>query len=111
ISALRYDYHYEYKKLYHHQPNELTDDFFIRVYISFDDIKWVPKEKFEWVEEWHAQEKRKYLIGALPFSELRNSSWWKENNVSLIVTPDPIIEDMDVRKLKKKSLELAGVVF
>lgn len=111
ISALRYDYHYEYKKLYHHQPNELTDDFFIRVYISFDDIKWVPKEKFEWVEEWHAQEKRKYLIGTLPFSELKNSSWWKENNVSLIVTPDPIIEDMDVRKLKKKSLELAGIVF
>ncbi len=27
ISALRYQYRYEYKKLYHHKPNELTHDF------------------------------------------------------------------------------------
>ena len=110
ISALRYDYHYEYKKLYHHPPHNLTDDFYVKVYLSFDDLKYIPKEKFEGIEEWHAQEKRKYLVGILPFSELKNESWWKENNTSLILTPDPIIEDIEVRKLKKKSLELAGVV-
>ncbi len=27
LSALRYQYKYEYKKLYHHKPNELTNDF------------------------------------------------------------------------------------
>jgi len=110
ISALRYDYHYEYKKLYHHPPHQLTDDFYIKVYLSFDDLKYIPKEKFEGIEEWHAQEKRKYLVGILPFSELKNETWWKENNTSLILAPDPIIEDIEVRKLKKKSLELAGVV-
>ena len=110
ISALRYDYHYEYKKLYHHPPHNLTDDFYIKVYLSFDDLKYIPKEKFEGIEEWHAQEKRKYLVGVLPFSELKNETWWKENNTSLILAPDPIIEDIEVRKLKKKSLELAGVV-
>jgi len=110
ISALRYDYHYEYKKLYHHPPHSLTNDFYVKVYLSFDDLKYIPKEKFEGIEEWHAQEKRKYLVGLLPFSELKNETWWKENNTSLILTPDPIIEDIEVRKLKKKSLELAGVV-
>jgi len=110
ISALRYDYHYEYKKLYHHPPHQLTDDFYIKVYLSFDDLKYIPKEKFEGIEEWHAQEKRKYLVGILPFSELKNETWWKENNTSLILAPEPIIEDIEVRKLKKKSLELAGVV-
>ncbi|MGZ5247124.1 MAG: homoserine dehydrogenase [Flavitalea sp.] len=109
ISALRYQYRYEYKKLYHHVPSELTDDFFIRAYLSFDDIKFIPKEKFEWIEEWHANEDRKYLVGVLAFGELRDGSWWKENNTSLILTPDPIIEDVEIRKLKKKSLELAGV--
>ncbi|MBL7750999.1 MAG: homoserine dehydrogenase [Chitinophagaceae bacterium] len=109
ISALRYDYHYEYKKLYQ-QPNKLTDDFYLHVYVSFEDIKYIPKEKFEQIEEWHSQEQRKYLVGILPFSELRNSTWWKENNTSLILTPDPIVEDMEVRKLKRKSLELAGLV-
>ncbi len=110
ISALRYQYRYEYKKLYHHTPLELTDDFYVRVYLSFDDWKFIPRDHLEWIEEWHANEDRKYLVGVVAFKELRDHSWWKENNTSLILTPDPIIEDVEIRKLKKKSLELAGVV-
>ena len=53
ISALRYDYKYEYKKLYHHKPNQLTNDFYVRAYISFDEWNFIPREKFEWIEEWH----------------------------------------------------------
>ncbi|HVM90008.1 MAG TPA: homoserine dehydrogenase [Puia sp.] len=110
ISALRYQYRYEYKKLYHHKPNELTNDFYIKAYVSFDDWKFIPREKFEWIEEWHAGSARKYLVGGIHFNELKESRWWKENNTSLILLPDAIIEDMEIRKLKKKSLELAGIV-
>ncbi len=109
ISALRYGYKYEYKKLYHHQPHQLSQDIFLRVYISFDDIALVPKEEFEWIEEWHANEDRKYLVGVIAFTRLKNSNWWKENNNSLILTPDPVIEETETRKLKKRSLELAGI--
>ena len=110
LSALRYQYKYEYKKLYHHQPHELTGDFFIRVYVSFDDWKYIPRDRFEWIEEWHAETDRKYLIGVIHFREIQQHSWWKENNTSLVLTPEPIIEDVEIRKLKKKSLELAGIV-
>lgn len=110
LSALRYDYKYEYKKLYHHQPNSLTNDFFLRVYVSFTDWKYIPREKFEWIEEWHAREERKYLVGVLAVQELLENDWWKTNNTSLILTPDPIVEDIAIQQLKKKSLELAGVV-
>jgi homoserine dehydrogenase len=110
ISALRYQYKYEYKKLYHHKPHELSQDVFLRVYVSFDDLQLIPRERFEWLEEWHAQEERKYLVGVISFSELKDNNWWKENNVSLILTPDPVIEDVELRKLKKKSLELAGII-
>jgi homoserine dehydrogenase len=41
---------------------------------------------------------------------LVQKNWWRENNCSLILTPDPIIDDMEIRKLKKKSLELAGII-
>lgn len=108
LSALRYGYKYEYKKLYHHRPHELTSDFYVRVYLSFNNWKYIPKDKFEWIEEWHADEERKYLIGVLPFIELKNESWWKQNGTSLILTPDPVIEEIDTRKLKMRSLELAG---
>jgi len=110
ISALSYDYKYEYKKFYRKEPHELGNDFFLRVYVSFEDWKNIPREKFEWIEEWHSQEERKYLIGAISFQELKNNNWWQQNNTSLILSPDPIIEDVEIRKLKKKSLELAGIV-
>jgi len=110
LSALRYEYKYEYKKLYHHTPHELTDDFYVRVYLSFDDLKYIPKEKFQSIEEWHADNDRKYLVGVIHFRDIKDHSWWREHGTSLVLTPDPIIEDMDVRKLKKKSLELAGLI-
>ena len=110
ISALRYNYRYEYKKLYHHKPHELTKEFYVKVYLSFDDWKYVPREKFEWIEEWHADAERKYLIGVLPIQELINNTWWKENQTSLILTADPIIDNLDIIHLKKRSLELAGVI-
>src|SRR3984885_9589945 len=110
LSALRYQYKYEYKKLYHHKPHELTDDFYVRAYVSFDDWKYIPRDRFEWIEEWHAETDRKYLIGVIHFREIKQASWWKENNTSLILTPEPVIEDVEIRKLKKKSLELAGIV-
>src|ERR1035437_191119 len=109
ISALRYDYRYEYKKLSHHTPHELTHDFFVKFYISFDDWKDIPKDAFESILEWHSDQERKYLIGIIHFAKLMENNWWKENNVSFILTPDPIIESMDVRDLKKRSLELAGI--
>ena len=110
ISALRYDYRYEYKKLSHHTPHELTHDFFVKFYISFDDWKDIPKDDFESILEWHSDQERKYLIGIIHFAKLMENNWWKENNVSFILTPDPIIESMDVRDLKKRSLELAGIL-
>jgi homoserine dehydrogenase len=109
LSALRYQYRYEYKKLYHHKTHELTRDFFVKAYISFDDWSYIPKERFEWIEEWHAESDRKYLVGVLPFEEIYQNNWWRENNTSLILSPEPIIEDVEIRKLKKKSLELAGI--
>lgn len=110
ISALSYDYKYEYKKLYYHKPNQLTNDFYVRFYISFDDWQFIPREKFEWIEEWHAEEGRKYLIAVIHFDHLAKDDWWKKNNTSIVLTPDSIIEDMELRKVKKRSLELAGVM-
>lgn len=110
ISALRYQYKYEYKKLYHHTPHQLSNEIFLRVYVSFDDLNLVPKDRFEWIEEWHAQEERKYLVGVIAFAELLNNNWWKENNTSLILAADPVIEETTTRALKKKSLELAGLL-
>lgn len=110
LSALRYGYKYEYKKLYHHEPNQLKDDIFLRVYVSFGNIANIHKEDFEWIEQWHAQEDRNYLSGVIALKKLKETTWWKENGTSLILEPDPVIENVEERKLRKKSLELAGLL-
>jgi len=109
VSALRYGYRYEYRKWLHHIPHVLTNDFYLRVYISFTDWDFIPREKFAWIEEWHAAAKRKYLVGVLHFSVLSEESWWKAHGTSLILQPDAIIEEIETRNIKQRSLELAGV--
>ncbi len=91
-------------------PGELTYDFYVKVYLSFEDLENIPHEQFEWIEEWHANEERKYIVAVINFNLLKDNTWWKQNNNSLILLPEPIMEDVEIKKLKKKSLELAGIV-
>ncbi|BAV08809.1 homoserine dehydrogenase [Filimonas lacunae] len=109
ISALRYDYKYEYKKKYYHTPGELTHDFYVRTYVSFDKLQDVNKEDFEWIEEWHGGQERNYLVGVIHFEKLVANKWWKASGISLILSPDPVIESIELRNIKKRSLELAGI--
>lgn len=110
IAALRYDYRYEYKKKYYHKPSELSNDFYLKVYVSFDDVKKLRKEDFEWIEEWHSGQERSYLAGVIHFDKLAQHDWWKQHGVSLIVLPEAIIENVELRSVKKRSLELAGIL-
>lgn len=109
ISALSYDYRYEYKKLRYHKPSPFTNDFYLKVYISFPDVRAVDKEKFEWIEEFYNGLEGCFLIGVIHFNELVTSDWWKQEGISLIAMPDAIIEDIELRSLKKRSLDLAGI--
>lgn len=109
ISALRYGYRYEYKKLHQHSPAELSDDFHMRVYTSFTDLENIPKEEFASIEEWHSGNERSYLIGTIPYSSLLHKDWWKTNKTSLILMPINIVENTELAELKKMSLSLAGL--
>jgi homoserine dehydrogenase len=92
LSALRYDYRYEYKKLRHQQPSVLSHDFFLKVYVSFDKLFHVPQETFEEIIEWSSTEKRCHVVGVIHVSKLLGSTWWKNNNASLIALPDAVVE-------------------
>lgn len=100
ISALRYDYKYEYKKLYHHEPSQLSGDFYLRVYISTEDWAQLPKQELEWIEEWHSRQDRSYLGGVIHYSKLKEQDWWKQAGVSLILAPEAIIEPQELEKLR-----------
>ena len=106
LSALRYGYKYEYKKRYHQQPAILSNDFFLRVYVSFDSLFQVPHEIFERIEEWTSSEKRCTVTGILHFSKLLDGHWWKRPGTSIILYPDAIQEEV-AEKPEVAELEFA----
>lgn len=109
ISALRYHYKYEYKKIEQQANTSLTTNFYLKVFVSTDGTGVINKEAFEWIEESHSEFKSGWLIGVIHADKLSNSQWWKQPGISLILCPDAIITDMDYREISKRSLQLAGV--
>jgi len=109
IAALRYGYKYEYKKKNQHLPAVLSNDFNLRVYVSFNELKDIPKEDFSSIEEWHSGNERSYLIGTIPYNLIIGKDWWKSNGTSMILMPDSIVQDKELQELKKMSLSLAGI--
>ena len=110
ISALRYNYQYEYRKLGVSNKVQLAVDFYLKVYVSFSSWEHVNKWDFESVEEHHSTPERQYLIGTITLKALKNSSWFYNEDVSLVILPDGIIEKeaQTLKTLKKLSLQLAG---
>ncbi|HEX2683202.1 MAG TPA: homoserine dehydrogenase, partial [Ferruginibacter sp.] len=110
ISALGYDYRYEYKKIYHEAGTQLDQDFYLKVFISTDNLDKIKRDDLEWIEELHNEFKSNWIIAVIYARKLFASTWWKENGVSLVCCPDAIIENIAYKKISKRSLELAGVV-
>ena len=105
-----YNYKYEYKKIYHKTDTVLSNDFYLKVFVSTDDLNKINKDDFEWIEEWHNEFKHSWLIAVIHAEKLFTADWWKQGGVSLTLCPDAIIEDVEYKKISKRSLELAGVV-
>ncbi|MDO9375411.1 MAG: homoserine dehydrogenase [Bacteroidota bacterium] len=110
ISALRYNYKYEYRKINAQSGIALTNDFYLKVFISVDHINKINNSDFEWIEEWHNEFNSSWLIGVIHAEKLAKDNWWKQPGVSLILCPDAIVEDIEYRNISRRSLELAGIV-
>jgi len=98
ISALRYNYKYEYKKIYHQTDTTLTNDFYLKVFISVDDLSKINKEHFEWIEDLHNGLQYSWMVGSIHAEKLFSSSWWKEKGISLIVYPEGVEESVNLDK-------------
>jgi homoserine dehydrogenase len=94
LSALRYGYRYEYKKRYDQAPGELSNDFYLRVYMSFEGVGDVPYSQFAKVEEWSSTGHRSTVTGIVHVSKLLDTSWWQNAQTSVILYPDAILETL-----------------
>lgn len=109
IAALRHNYKYEYKKLQTGKQVSLAADYFLKVFVSAASLADIPHNDFEWIEEWHNQDGYVWLVGVISAGKLQIDAWWKAPGVSLLLTEDAIIDNIDYKKIGQRSLELAGV--
>jgi len=111
ISALRYQYKYEYKKLKNAVIAKLSTDYFLKVYVSFNSWSDVNKWDFHAIEELYSTEDRQHLIGIIQAEKLLEADWFASPDVSVVACPEAVVQKEEVlsRSLKKISLQLAGV--
>ncbi len=85
LSALRYNYRYEYKKLLLQAPSKLCDDINLQVYVSFQDWQMLPVDAFEEIQEYYSGKLFHYRKGIISLRKLLKSEWWKQPGVSLVL--------------------------
>jgi len=111
LSALSYDYKYEYKKIGRKEKYNFTADCYLKVYVSFQNWADVNKWDFEEVIEFHGTGERQYITGVIHADKLRQAPWFGDGAVSVILLPDGILakDTLVANNLKKVSLQLAGI--
>jgi homoserine dehydrogenase len=85
ISALTYNYKYEYKKTKQVADLELSADFNIRIYLRFSDPGLIDRQDFhEILEEYKARE-NEYIIGEISFNKMLKSRWIHHPGINVIL--------------------------
>jgi homoserine dehydrogenase len=84
ISALSYDYRYEYKKHYNQGRLHFTNDRLLNVYVSFGGPDDVVLEDFESVSSSFFCYDRCYVIGQISLERLQKPEWQRNDRISLI---------------------------
>jgi homoserine dehydrogenase len=93
LSALRYNYRYEYKKLQQRTLADISSDFYLHVSISFEGGTTKRRVELDQVYEWSRNEFGLRLSGIIHSSKLATGDWWKQPGVSLIVYPQAVTTD------------------
>lgn len=105
ISALQFDYQYEYRKTDSNATADFTDDFFLKVYVGSEFIESINEIPFYRIDEVYQSEGYNYQTGWVKFSEVRQFDLNQLPDLSLIVLPEPFVgvESAQVLKTERKN--------
>ncbi|UKJ06160.1 homoserine dehydrogenase [Solitalea lacus] len=107
ISALTYNYKYEYKKHNRSAKVELTNDFTIDLYVRYSTANPIDISLFSNIKESYSNHESAYIVGTINFAELRRSDLLKRKDINLIVASDAKFEVIQ-NSIQSKSQELVS---
>jgi len=88
VSALKFDYKYEYRKTDSDKNLKFTSDFFLKVYLGSQFIEAINEIPFYKIDEIFQSEDYSYQTGWVRFSELSTFDFNGRKELSLIVLPE-----------------------
>ena len=100
ISALTYDYRYEYKKLHQIHDLKFSNRLTVEAFVSFDQGTNISISDFEQFESGYASHGRHYMVGKVSLEKL--SEWSKLDGVGIILAPNATLVPQQDTKVKKE---------
>jgi homoserine dehydrogenase len=100
ISALTYDYRYEYKKLHQIHDLKFSNRLTVEAFVSFDQGTNISISDFEQFESGYASHGRHYMVGKVSLEKL--SEWSKLDGVGIILAPNATLVPQQEAKVKKE---------
>ena len=102
VSALKFDYKYEYRKEAENKNLLFTNDFFVKVYLGSPFIEVVNEVPFYRIDELFQSEDYVYQTGWVRFSELEAFNFNFRKEMSLVILPEKVISADEFLKDKAK---------
>ena len=97
ISALTYDYSYEYKKLSQHPSLSFSNEGSVEVLVSFANKSQINPRDFEEFKGGYSANGSQYMSGLVSLNKLRE--WSTQDSISIILTPQfTFVAGADVKK-------------
>lgn len=99
ISAIKYDYRYEYKKS-DDGSLKLSGNFYVKIYVGSEFVELVNEIPFVRIDEVFQSEGYSYQIGWVDFSELQKFQFNSIPDLSVIFLSDPVIHKNNANGLE-----------
>lgn len=97
ISALTYDYQYEYKKLHQLHDIEFSNQLTVEAFVSFDLGIQISIGDFDQFESGYASHGKQYMVGKVSLEKL--FAWSKLDGVGIILAPNAsLVPQTDAEK-------------
>lgn len=111
VSALKFDYKYEYRKSEVENDLHYSTDFFVKVYVGSKYVEAINELPFYHVDELFQSEDYVYQTGWLKFSDIAQIDFNGRDDISLVVLPSKfrIANDFINQKQERQLVSLESI--
>ncbi|MBI1836675.1 MAG: homoserine dehydrogenase [Flavobacteriia bacterium] len=110
ISALQFDYQYEYRKSDKESNTEFTEDFYLKIYLASSDVDALKTIPFAQIDEIFQSKGYNYQTGYVKFSDLSKNNFNDLEKLFFAVLPEPFLNENEIVNSKQIKEDLINEI-